>query len=120
MTRRREDALQRAIVTYLRAALSQQGYRVFAVPNGGARTKIEGAIMKATGTLAGVADLQILGPGGRSWFIEVKTDEGRLSPPQQDFQFFCIARGVPYAVCRSIDDVKAALLSWGLDRRAAA
>jgi hypothetical protein len=115
--KRLEDSIQIGIVDYLRMVLPERDYRVFAIPNGGARSKPEAAIMKATGTLAGVFDVQILGPSGRCWFVEVKKADGRLSVSQRAFETYCIARGVPYVVARSIDDVKLALSQWGLSSR---
>ena len=52
---RPEDAIQRAIVQHYRQRAAP-GVFMFAVPNGGLRSKIEAAIMKATGTVAGVPD----------------------------------------------------------------
>ena len=115
--KRHEDALQRAIIEYLRLVLPASDYRVFAIPNGGARTAAEAGILKATGVLAGVPDVEILGPLGRSWRIEVKTPEGRLSPAQEAFRAWMVPIGVPYVVARTIDDVKAALTHWRIPTR---
>ena len=112
-----EDAIQAGIVAFLRAALPAGMFRVLAVPNGGARTKAEASRMKATGTLAGVWDVCILGPGGGSFWLEVKTDDGALSKEQRDMRDFMVAAQVPHALVRSIDQAEAAVRSWGLPLR---
>jgi hypothetical protein len=56
MTHRRpEDLIQRAIVAHYRAR-AVRGTYMFAVPNGGYRRPVEAAILKATGTIAGIPD----------------------------------------------------------------
>ena len=79
---------------------------LFAVPNGGARNEVTGAIMKAEGALAGVADLFILhaAHGYHGLFIEMKTKTGRQSPAQIAFELKCNLEGYKYTVCRSFDD----------------
>jgi hypothetical protein len=75
-----ETQVQRAIVQHYRAR-GAPGVFMCAVPNGGFRRPIEAAIMKATGTVAGVPDLLWIREG-QAFFTEVKTDKGRLSPAQ--------------------------------------
>lgn len=105
--KRPEDAIQSAVVTYLRAVLVN--CQVFAVPNGGGRSKIEAAILKGTGTMAGVPDLIISRPLGHVAYIEIKADKGRLSEPQAAFRDWCEANGTPWGLVRSIDDARAFL-----------
>lgn len=69
---------------------------IFAVPNGGWRSKSQAARMKVTGTLAGVWDLFI--PEERTWIEMKRADKGRLSAEQQAFgrrmvaaEYRCIA-----------------------------
>lgn len=58
---------------------------IFAVPNGHKRSVKEGIKIKAEGGLAGVPDLKILLPNGKSVMIEMKDLKGDLSPKQKDF-----------------------------------
>lgn len=52
-------------VSWFRLKYPAIGKLLFAVPNGGARSRTEAAIMKAEGVTAGVADLILLiGRGG--------------------------------------------------------
>ena len=58
MRNHKEDNLQKACVTWFR--LQYPDVVIFAIPNGGSRNPIEAAKLKATGTLAGVADLFVM------------------------------------------------------------
>lgn len=96
-----EDRIQKAIVEFIRTAYPR--YITFAIPNGGGRSKAQGAILKATGVLAGIPDLCVLMPG-KAIFIEVKTTKGRLSAVQKALKPRIEALGFPVHICRSIDD----------------
>lgn len=96
-----EDQLQAAIVALLRVR-----YRdaiVAAIPNGGARSKVEAARMKGTGTLAGMPDIVVILPGGRTCWLEVKTDAGRLSPAQAEIHYRLVGLGHAVQIVRCID-----------------
>lgn len=79
---------------------------LIAVPNGVATTERQGAILKAEGMLAGVADLLLLIPaqGYTMLAIEMKTDTGRQSPFQKDWQVEAERHGIRYEVVRSFDE----------------
>ena len=62
-----EDVIQKAICKYL----DMRNVCYWAVPNGGARSKIEGAKLKATGTKSGVPDITVV-YDGLYWGLEVK------------------------------------------------
>ncbi len=117
--RQLEEGIQAGIVAWLRAVLDPRLYRVFSVPNGGARNKAEAAKLKATGVLAGVFDVEIAGPGGRVWRLETKTADGVLNDAQDAFRLFLIVGGSPYAIVRSIADVEKAVDHWQLKTRVA-
>src|SRR5258708_7547193 len=110
-----EDQIQAAIVEWIRTVAL--GVLVFAVPNGGLRTKAEAARLKWTGVLAGVPDLIVLAPVGRVFALEVKTEVGRLSENQREIFDCLVALGVQRAIVRSIDDVRRAFSAWGLEPR---
>lgn len=80
--RRREDAIQRAIVEHYRQR-AVPGVFMFAVPNGGFRRPVEAAILKATGTVAGIPDT-IWIKGGQIYALELKAPRGRLTPAQEE------------------------------------
>lgn len=53
----------------------------------------------------GVADRIVLLPGGKVWFVELKTVKGRLSPWQKLFAAEMRRMGMNYIVIRSKEDV---------------
>jgi hypothetical protein len=82
MTRRAqpEAQLQRSLVEHLRWCTRADVW-FCAIPNGGWRSAIEAAIMKALGVVAGAPDLLIL-RAGQPIFIELKAPGRKLSPAQ--------------------------------------
>ena len=81
--------------------------------NGGARTAVEGAILKSMGVVAGAPDL-ILFHGGKSFAIELKADGGRTSDAQVEMLTRLKDAGVPTAVCHGLDPALATLEGWQL------
>lgn len=63
------------------------------------------SLFKAMGLKAGVSDLIIIQPD-RVLFVEVKTDTGRQSPKQKEFQSIVELMGYPYLIVRSLEDFK--------------
>lgn len=101
-----ESKLQSACVKWFR--LQYPALTIFAIPNGGRRGKLEAAIMKGEGVLAGVADVFIMlaRNGSHGIFIEFKTETGRQSPEQKAFQVQCERDGYDYHIVRSFDQFK--------------
>jgi hypothetical protein len=90
----------------------------FHIPNGGYRRKVEAAILKGMGVAAGTPDICILWRPGKVAFIELKAlGKSNISPAQRVFHLRLWELGVPNAVCRSIDDVRAQLKTWGVQLR---
>ncbi len=104
-----EAKRQAAIVEYVRTVAPQ--VLIWAVPNGGLRTKSEAARLKWTGVLAGVPDLTLALPDGGCAFWEVKTRVGRLSQEQYYIRHLLEERGHSWALVRSIDDAR-----WELEK----
>ena len=75
-----EHEHQRWLVKLFRQAMPHE--TLFAIPNGGQRSRTTAARLKAEGVLAGVWDLMWL---QESMWIEMKTPSGRLSPNQIAF-----------------------------------
>lgn len=100
-----EHNLQCACVRWFALQYPQYRGLLFAVPNGGARSKATAGKLKAEGVVAGVADLLLLVPNWQSHglAIEMKTDKGRQSELQQWWQSAVTAQGYQYSVCRSLD-----------------
>lgn len=87
--------------------------------NGGYRHPREAKKLKDMGVKPGIADLVfILPPDNAAAFIELKVGKNRLTESQAALQVQCGERGIPYAVCRSLDDVLSTLNTWGVKTRA--
>lgn len=82
-----ESDVQIQAVRWFRTAFPQHARSLFAIPNGGARSKVQGGILKAEGVLAGVWDLFLAVPRPRcsGLFIETKFGKNKLSEPQELF-----------------------------------
>lgn len=112
-----EHGQQRAFFAWLafnKARFPLQ-HLAFAIPNGGLRDKITAAKLKAEGVKAGVLDIFYPSPIGE-WrvnpglqeipeyhglFIEMKTDDGRVSEDQADWIAALLQEGYAVAVCWS-------------------
>jgi len=88
---------------------------MYAIPNGGGRTKAEAGMLKAEGVLKGVPDLflpaQIGSYGGL--FIEMKrTQGGQISNAQKDMICKLKAQGYAVAVCHGADEAIEAIKNY--------
>jgi len=103
-----ESRLQSACVRWFRLQYPRYSLLLNSVPNGGARSAVTGAILKAEGCVRGVADLElnIARHGYHGLKIEMKTDKGRQSAEQKRWQREVEAQGYRYAVCRSFDEFR--------------
>lgn len=104
--RHEESNIQQSCVTWFRLQYPSLSVNLFAVPNGGARRRIESAIMKAEGVTAGVSDLILLyaSHGFHALCVEMKTAKGRQQLTQKKWQEAVEASGYKYVICRSVDD----------------
>lgn len=106
-----EHDIQAACVRWFRFQHRDLAPLLFAVPNGGARSKATAGKLKAEGVVPGVADLILLVPrieeGCRNMWhglcIEMKTPTGRQSTEQGLWQLKVEQYGYQYAVVRSLD-----------------
>jgi hypothetical protein len=105
--RRPEQAIQRNIVDTLRMILPRDSF-LFAVPNGGARSGLEASIFQGQGVIAGVPDLMLCW-AGRAFGLEVKADNGTMSPRQHATHDVMRRAGVPVAVVRGLPEAIAFL-----------
>lgn len=102
----KESHTQRAFVGWFRLQYRQYAGMCFAVPNGGARNKVEASRLKAEGVVAGVADVLITVPRGGFGCLglEFKTERGRQSDVQKTWAEAFTAAGNKYAVVRSLSE----------------
>lgn len=101
-----ESKIQQVSVRWFRLQYPKLALNLFAVPNGGARRKIEGAIMKAEGVTRGVSDLILLYPskGYHGLCIEMKTQKGKQQPSQKIWQRAVEETDYKYVICHSFDE----------------
>ena len=98
-----ESKLQILCVKWFR--LQFTNVLIFSIPNGGQRSLITAKILKAEGTVSGVADLQIMKAkkGYNVLFIEMKYGKGKQSENQINFQKKCEEENYKYEVCNSFE-----------------
>jgi VRR-NUC domain len=114
MRRRLEQQIQKALADHLRVRAAVGTYW-FHPANGGARTAIEGAILKACGVRAGTPDL-ILIKDGKTFGLELKAPGGRVSPAQAQAHQEMKTAGAEVAVAVGIDEAIEQLEIWQLLR----
>jgi len=111
---RPEDAIQRAVFEHIRARPALN-LVAFAVPNGGARSKAEAAIMQGLGVTAGVPDI-ILIHDGRVYALELKAEKGKLTEAQTEMMWRLCNAGAKVGVTYGLDGALDFLESYGLLR----
>lgn len=111
-----EAQLQAQIATYLSLALPVDA-RFHHSPSEGKRGWRSQAALKSSGFSAGWPDLEIVWQG-RAYFLELKSEKGRVSPAQAECHAGLIAAGAHVAVVRSLDEAAAQLRAWGIPLRA--
>lgn len=105
-----EESIQVACVNWFR--LQYPKLIIFAVPNGGSRNLYEAKNMKKSGTLKGVADLIVVGNGGKVLFVEMKAGRSEQEDNQILFQKNVERLGHKYVICRSIEGFKKEIDLW--------
>ena len=108
-----ESRIQIECIKWFDYAYPTLRLNLFAVPNGGKRSKFAGGIQKAEGMRAGVADLFLAVPHFGNFvqgtfkmglFIEMKTAKGVQQDTQKAFQKAVEAQNYKYIICRSFDE----------------
>jgi hypothetical protein len=111
---RPEQGIQKAVVEHLKAR-ALDGVAYLHPANGGARSRIEGAIPKGMDVMPGAPDL-LLWHEGRSYALELKAEGGRASDAQVEMLTRLKDAGVLTAVCHGLDPALATLEGWQLLR----
>jgi hypothetical protein len=97
-----EHEEQREIVFWFRRKFSD--VRIFAIPNGGWRSRATAAKLKAEGVSRGVPDLFV--PAWGLWIEMKRSDGGRLSPDQKSWHLYLASIGQTVLVCHGAEDAK--------------
>lgn len=88
---------------------------LFAIPNGGHRSAIAGAKMKAEGVRRGVPDLclPVASKGFHGLYIELKTPQkGRLSQEQKAWLATLAGNGYQAIVCHGWEQARDAIVGY--------
>lgn len=112
-----ESKLQQACVAWFRAQHRQYASLLTHPANEGNGNRVSGAIHKAEGTVPGIPDLILFVPAeyDHVYFglgLELKTDTGRQSQSQKDFQQMFQAAGYCYIVIRSLEEFRLHVNGW--------
>ena len=101
-----EENLQIECVRWYELKYPKFGKLLHASPNGGKRDAREAARFKAMGTRPGFPDLILLFPAsGYSYLaIEMKSEKGKQSEYQKQYQDLIENTGAKYVICRSFDE----------------
>lgn len=117
-----EGPVHRSCVAYLRQVLPEDAI-IHHSPNegvrGGRKGVMDGQRRKAMGQQPGFPDILVF-TEGRGLCLEVKAEGGRLSDLQKLVRDQLTRQGIPYAVVRSVDDVREVLAEWGVTTKEAA
>ena len=97
-----EHEEQRELVRWFRQ--TWPGVRIFAIPNGGARSPATAGRLKAEGVSSGVPDLFI--PAWKLWVEMKRTKGGSVSPEQKDWIKYLEDVGYCVKVCKGAEDAK--------------
>lgn len=101
-----EHGLQSRCVRWFRLTHRDMVHNLFAVPNGGYRTKTTAALMKEEGQLAGVADLILLKRKGScgALLLEAKVKGNYQSETQREWQKRIEADGYIYKIFHTLEE----------------
>jgi hypothetical protein len=101
-----ESSIQSGFVQWFRMQYPHLRGLLFAIPNGGARNAITGAILKKEGVLVGVSDLFLAIPakGKHGLFLEVKAPKGKIGTYQEKFRKEVENQGYVYGIFRTPED----------------
>jgi VRR-NUC domain len=110
--RRPEQEIQVALFRHI-VSRGVHGLVAFHPANGGYRTPIEAAILRSMGVTRGAPDV-LLWHDGRSYAMELKAEDGRVTDVQHKMLNDLSATGVFTAVAHGLDEALAILQGWGL------
>ena len=102
-----EHEIQKQFINWFRGTYPE--VRILAIPNGGHRNPIVGAKLKEEGVSAGVPDLFI--PKWMYW-LEIKSEKGRVSLHQKEWIEYLRTLGYTVAVGYGLENCKDLILNF--------
>jgi hypothetical protein len=112
-----EYDFHRSVVHYLNRAVNAHDVIYFHPANGGYRFATEAARLKLMGVVAGMPDLGLI-HNGRCCWLELKARKGRITAAQAYCHQRLMEAGSPVSVCKTLEDVEAALVRAGIPIKA--
>jgi len=97
-----EHEEQRELVKWFRQTFD--GVRIFAIPNGGARSITTAARLKVEGVSAGVPDLYV--PAWKLWIEMKRTEGGVVDKNQKDWHSYLMSIGDTVIICKGAEAAK--------------
>jgi hypothetical protein len=97
-----EHEEQREVVKWFRQTFN--GVRIFAIPNGGARSITTATRLKVEGVSSGVPDLYV--PAWKLWIEMKRVEGGVVDKNQKDWHDYLKSIGDRVMVCRGADEAK--------------
>lgn len=110
MAYKSEDAIQAECVVWFNNTHKELRGCFFSVPNGGARSSLQGKIFKMTGVYAGVADTLFMYKG-KTYCLEFKNELGKQSDKQIAWQEIIQKQGFSYYIVRDLNTFKSIITS---------
>jgi hypothetical protein len=104
-----EHEEQRDFVRWWRQHPALGSILIYAIPNGGGRSKAQAAKLKSEGVTAGMPDLHI--PELRLW-LEFKRQKGGKVSPEQEEIHAVLRKFDTVFVCKGSEDAKKQVLSF--------
>jgi|GEM_PF-4823005 len=102
-----ESVIQENSAEFLDRCLHRD-WRWLHIPNEkGNRTDLEIMILARQGVKPGAADIMILSPFGRFYWVELKTAVGQLSKAQKKWREWHREHSLAWALCRSVEELMA-------------
>lgn len=99
-----ESKLQQEIVMFFRNEFQRHRKGlIFSIPN---ESTFQNKKFKNTGVMNGVSDLIVILPNGTLIFVELKTETGKQSEKQKDFQKRVNDLGYEYLLIRNLEEFK--------------
>ena len=105
-----EDAIQHECYVWFHNTYKELRGCLFAVPNGGARSALQGKIFKMTGVVAGVSDMLFMHKG-KTYCFELKNEIGEQSDKQIKWQKTIEDQGFAYFIIRDLNTFQAIINS---------
>ena len=107
-----ETQIQQSFIQYLDLC-AHRDLVYWAVPNGGKRSKVEAARLKAEGVRAGIPDVHFMHKC-TFYVLEIKKKKGRLSPEQKVMIERLRAAGAVVEVAYGLDACISQVKGWGM------